>query len=222
MAPDTDRRERRKIVLSLSFTTVLTFVFLVIAAMSAAYIWGVMSGRHLDPDVSVKAESPATPLPVTTPEDSQAPVSEILKPQELDFVHALRGDTRPVLPGPEAAHEEKVLPAQAPEPDAQASAEAPATSAGAPQPPAADAGQSGAYFDYVFQVAALKDERAADSLREKLEGRGLRTRMERSGKLLIVLTPLRGDAVRAAEVYAIMRELRLGEPLLRSKKPVAP
>lgn len=77
-------------------------------------------------------------------------------------------------------------------------------------------------FDYVFQVAAFKDEDSVDSLRQRLEGRGLRTRMQRDGKLFLVLVLLRGDAVRAAEVPQIMQELHLGQPIVRSRKPAMP
>lgn len=75
-------------------------------------------------------------------------------------------------------------------------------------------------FDYVFQVAAFKDEDSVDALRQRLEGRGLRTRMQRDGKLFLVLVLLRGDAARAAEVPQIMEEMRLGQPMLRSRKAV--
>ncbi|MDE5878955.1 MAG: SPOR domain-containing protein, partial [Desulfovibrio sp.] len=39
--------------------------------------------------------------------------------------------------------------------------------------------------DYVFQVGAFRDEDSVDSLRQRLEGRGLRTRMQREGKLYV-------------------------------------
>ena len=36
----------------------------------------------------------------------------------------------------------------------------------------------------------------------------------------VIFLLVRGDAARAAEVPAVLKSLRLGEPLLRSKKPV--
>ena len=63
-------------------------------------------------------------------------------------------------------------------------------------------------------------ELLVDDLRQRLEGRGLRTRMERSGKLYLVLVLLRGTDERAVEIPRIMEELRLGTPMLRSRKPV--
>lgn len=78
----------------------------------------------------------------------------------------------------------------------------------------------GNMFDYVFQVGAFKDEESVDSLRQRLEGRGLRTRLQRSGKLLVILVLLRGNEGRAAEVVHACESLNLGKPILRSKTPV--
>lgn len=78
----------------------------------------------------------------------------------------------------------------------------------------------GNMFDYVFQIGAFKDEESVDSLRQRLEGRGLRTRLQRSGKLLVILVLLRGNEARAAEVVHTCESLNLGKPILRSKTPV--
>lgn len=214
MAGEPDRQNKGKV--ELTFTTVLTFVFLVIAAMTAAYVWGVMSGRHLALESGAKQAE--APIPVQEPEIASKRDADILKPQELDFVNALRGDVR--RPLPKAKEENKIetkAETKAPEPVAQTVTE---TAQAQPSAATPGIGSDGSYFDFVFQVAALKDEQAADNLREKLEGRGLRTRLERTGKLYLILVLLRGDESRAAEVQQIVRELRLGEPLLRSRKPV--
>ena len=73
-------------------------------------------------------------------------------------------------------------------------------------------------YDYVFQVGAFKDADSVDSLRQRLEGRGLRTRMERSGKLYVVLVMLRGTEARAAEVQHTTESMGLGKPIQRSRK----
>ncbi len=95
---------------------------------------------------------------------------------------------------------------------------APAVPPGVAPPPAPPA----AMHDYVFQVAALKGEDSVDALRQRLEGRGLRTRMKREGKLLLVLVLLRGDKERAAEVTQTLESMHLGRPILVSRKPVMP
>lgn len=194
---------RRRINISVSATSVLTLLVLVIAAMTCAYIWGVIKGRSAGPPRHETAV--AEQAQGKTPEDADP----ILQAHELEFTQALRGEKPPRKePIPE--------PGQTPEP-AQNPAQ-PAEAAPIVMPPA----DPGAMFDYVFQVAALRDEQACDNLRQKLEGYGLRTRMERSGKVFIVLIALRGNAERVAEIAAIAADLRLGTPLLRSRKPVAP
>jgi len=96
----------------------------------------------------------------------------------------------------------------------QATSPAPAAFAASAQP------TPGAMSDYVFQVGAFKDADSVDGLRQRLEGRGLRTRMERSGKLYVVLVLLRGDQARAAEVVHTAESMGLGKPIQRSRKPV--
>lgn len=93
------------------------------------------------------------------------------------------------------------------------------------QPAAAEAmarQPADAVRDYVFQVGAFRDEASVDALRERLEGYGLRTRMQREGKLLVVLVLVRGTPARASEVVAAAEALRLGAPILRSSRPVTP
>ena len=47
--------------------------------------------------------------------------------------------------------------------------------------------KTGPQFDYVYQVAAFKSDEDADKLRTRLEGKGLHTRTQKSGKLVLVL-----------------------------------
>lgn len=197
-----EKPRQGRIVLSLTFTTLITIIFIVGAALSTAYVWGVMSGRH--------SRIPAPEEPVAILDSAPPPQPEaILKAQELEFVQVLRGEQSKPTPKPVAT--QAVSGQESPVPQTQETA----------QPAAAPPVPTG-YSDYVFQIAALKDEQSVDGLRQRLEGRGLRTRMEKSGKLLLVLVLLRGDEARAQEVAQIAEELRLGTPLLRSRKPVEP
>ena len=75
-------------------------------------------------------------------------------------------------------------------------------------------------YDFVFQLGAFRDPGIVDDLRQRLEGRGLRTRMERSGKLYLVMVVIRGTDDRGREVEAIAQDMHLGKPLMRSRKPV--
>lgn len=158
----------------------------------------------------------------------------ILAPEDLRFARALRNDSANA-PEPEPARPVPAMPqataAAAPgqgAQNAQPGQSAPGGVSTSPFAPAVPEGQApppapaATMFDYVFQVAAFKDEDSVDSLRQRLEGRGLRTRMQRDGKLFLVLVLLRGDAARAAEVPQIMQELHLGQPIVRSRKPAMP
>lgn len=206
----------RRISLSLSFTSLLTLVFLIVVAMTAAYIWGVMTGR---------AQSSSPPAPVVKAQkeerEPEQADSRILQAHELQFTQVLRGENPSSKPTPQQPIPDKPVPQPAPEkptPKGAPEKSAPAVKEEKPTPEASEA----KVWDYIYQVAALKDEQAVDSLRQKLEGHGLRTRMERSGKVYLVMVLIRGDESRAAELARITESLHLGEPLLRSRKAVTP
>ena len=210
MASETESRFSwlRKTFSGLSSTSVLTIVFLVLAAMTGAYIWGVITGREMDaPATEPAREEPPAPVAELAPD-------RILQAHELEFTQALRDETR--RPGSENA------PLPAPEPRKEEIPAPPAPPA--PENPVSQADietDADSIYDYVFQVAALRDAGAADNLRQSLEGEGLRTRLEQNGKLYIILVLMRGRAARVEELAGITRQLRLGEPLLKSRKQVS-
>lgn len=76
-------------------------------------------------------------------------------------------------------------------------------------------------FDWLFQAAAFKDKMDADKLRARLEGRGLRTRQQKSGKVLLVMVSLRGTELDAANLREELQRMKLGAPVLAAKKPVS-
>ena len=224
-------------------TSLLAASFLVVAAIALAYVGGVMSGRaywrsHASQSVVVGgAQGKGV---IVEPIDETAPKQRILAPEELRFARLLRGETLPpgMTDGPQPLAPAVGAQATA-QPGAKALAGQPAAQPGAPvNTPATPAGQAaqvtqenhpvvlnslqpvGNMFDYVFQVGAFKDEESVDGLRQRLEGRGLRTRLQRSGKLLVILVLLRGNETRAAEVVHACESLNLGKPILRSKIPV--
>lgn len=238
------QEENLKKALRLRPPSLLAACFLVLAAVALAYVAGVMSGRAYSrnhaPQTTQEAaartgQAKGAAVADRLPQSSQAleegagAGQQVLAAEELHFARALRGQSGVPAQGaaPPAqeqaappAPQQVLSPAQAHvQPDAQVVGPAsPASPAGAAQaPPQAPAP---VMFDYIFQVAAFKDEDSVDALRQRLEGRGLRTRMQRDGKLFLVLVLLRGDAARAAEVPQIMEEMRLGQPMLRSRKAV--
>lgn len=228
--------------LRLRFSSLLALAFLGIAAIALAYVGGVMSGRasagaerRLAAVEAARtappppAEAEAAGAPGATP-PQEAPERGILAPEELRFARALRNeDGAPETPAaaqrmaPPAAGRLPGQPAPAGQPGAVGAAPpAPVVLPGGGPAPAPGMAPAAPMHDYVFQVGAFRDEESVDNLRQRLEGRGLRTRMQREGKLYVVLVLLRGDAARAGEVMRIAEELRLGTPMIRSRKPVQP
>ena len=224
-------------------SSLLAAGFLVVAAVVLAYLGGVMSGRAY-----WKAHSQSLAASVSSPADAsdgdnaagaggasapegapQEPRQKVLAAEELRFSRVLRNDVatgdaplKPMAPMT-PVQTRPVNPAQAGgAPGAQGSTQgaAPGPQAGGAQPDGIAKAQPSGMYDYVFQVGAFKDADAVDSLRQRLEGRGMRTKMERSGKLYVVLVLLRGDDSRAAEVQHATESMGLGKPIQRSRKPV--
>ncbi|WP_298035053.1 SPOR domain-containing protein [uncultured Desulfovibrio sp.] len=234
----TSGHDSPKGALRLRPSSLVAACFLVLAAIVLSYVGGVMSGRtyavrHATPAGTVcggteRQSVPNGDNPVAAPvaqsveavRDGADAGQRILAPEDLRFARALRNDNA-AQGTPEPA-------ASAQPPVAVNGTSAPTAVLAAPLAPAVSEGQTppsvpvATMFDYVFQVGAFKDEESVDSLRQRLEGRGLRTRMQCDGKLFLVLVLLRGDASRAAEVSQITEELHLGQPILRSRKPAMP
>lgn len=75
-------------------------------------------------------------------------------------------------------------------------------------------------FDYVYQAAAFRDREDGDALRARLEEKGLRTRLQKSGKVYLVQVLLRGSEREAENVRETLRRMGLGKPIRLSKKAV--
>lgn len=102
---------------------------------------------------------------------------------------------------------------------AQASAQANAQNGAQAAKPAQ--AQTGPQFDYVYQVAAFKSDEDADKLRTRLEGKGLRTRTQKRGKLVLVMVSIRGTEDDAFNLREDLRRMKLGVPIQVSQKPVS-
>ncbi len=231
------------------FSTLLSLAVLAVAAIALAYVAGVMAGRLVATRQS--SERPGLERPGQLQPDqgqkAEASRQKILAPEELQFARALRN--QPEI-APSGAVGAKAQPAQALAEKAQAKeqpkaadqpgagknahgeGQAPASQGQSPgakpgqapgnAPETASKNEAGELADYVFQMGAFRDEASVDALRQRLEGHGLRTRMQREGKLYLVLVLLRGDKARAEEIPALASELKLGEPILLSRKKAAP
>ena len=75
-------------------------------------------------------------------------------------------------------------------------------------------------FDYVYQAAAFRGKEDGDALRARLEEKGLRTRLQKSGKVYLVQVLLRGSEREAENIRETLRRMGLGKPIRLSKKAV--
>lgn len=211
MTPEPSQDGKHKAVFVLRPSSLLTLLFLGLAAVVLAYVAGVMSGRHGD----VAKETP----PQAEEKAVEEPAEKILAPDQLEFARVLRGQPRLE---PERAPSQPE-PAAEKAPPAAAASDAPGMNPAREEdaaPEEAKAG-TGETFDYVFQMGAFRDEAGADALRERLEGHGYRTMLEKGGKMRVVLVRLRGSASQAEELIRLAASLKLGAPLLRERKPVS-
>ncbi len=207
-------------------------LFLLFVAMLVVYMAGVMVGRHqLDRELLLAENMPVE----KTEEEGQAKEagkeaesseegaesSRILKPQELTFSRFLRAAPGEKVSAPKPLENFKpFVPAtnstevvQVP----MAPGMSPATAGGGPPEKPATAAE---LYDFVFQVAAFRSAADAEETRIQLEAEGFRSRLEKSGRLHIVLLLSRGPLSRIQEIREVTERLHLGAPIERSRKAV--
>lgn len=80
----------------------------------------------------------------------------------------------------------------------------------------APAGQQ--LYDFVFQVAAFRKQNDADRLCRRLEEKGIRCRVQPSGKVMLVMAMLRGTSLDGANLRADFQRMGLGAPIQKSRK----
>lgn len=192
-------------MLQLRPSSCATIVFLAVVAIILAYVAGVMSGRHF---IISKQEQPK--IQEKAP-DADKKKGQILKAEELEFARVLHGvQEKPAL------QEEKAV--SLPVKPEALKQENKTSISGSETDNTASFSNESDIADYVFQMAAFKDEAASDGLRQKLEGYGFRTGLEKNGKMFIVLVRMRGNGQRAAELERVADDLRLGKPVMRLRK----
>ena len=220
--------------LKVTLPVLVTASVLFLAALVLAYLGGVMTGRaqwasSLEESRAALAAAAATDGEkeesaaageAQTAADAGNTEDALVEASELRFSLALRAEPvarlQPVSPPLPAAQAPKPAAAGAPAYPPMPPGMQPAVPAGEKAPPPTPTD----IYDFVFQLGAFRDPGIVDDLRQRLEGRGLRTRMERSGKLYLVMVVMRGTDDRAREVEAIAQDMHLGKPLMRSRKPV--
>lgn len=165
-----DGQKKRSFTLELSLSALITACIVTIIAFGWVFAFGVIVGRGYSPEKQMPAIAGLLPQP----KQEVVPEAEILKPEDLTFMTDLKQK-------PGTAMQPTRLTQNATQPAAPAGAVT-ATRNGT-KPASSPAGQTTpvqqpeGLFDFVLQVIAYKKSEQADSLRERLEGEGMRTRM---------------------------------------------
>lgn len=206
-------RLQRRHTIQLSLSAIITSVIVLVIGLGWVFAFGVIVGRGYNPE----KELPGMAVLLPAPRSEAAPEPEILKPEELTFMNDLK--QRPSVgadPGPQSAPHRPSRPSTA-------VPNVPASSAHAPAP-GPDAEMQ---YDFVFQIVAYKNSGQADTLRERLEEQGMRTRMtiERNSagkpKWYRVQVLFKGTEADAAGVKSRLAGMGLKDVIQASRKPAA-
>lgn len=99
--------------------------------------------------------------------------------------------------------------------EAAPKAPAPAPKKSQPAPPKKEE-----LFDYTFQIAAFKSLAEAENLQKKLAAISVKTKIQKSGKVQLLIANMRGPAKTPDNLRQKLLPLKLGTPLQLSKKPL--
>ncbi len=220
---------KRSYTLKLSFSMLMTTIIVSLIGISWIFLLGVMVGRGYNPDAKVAEFASRFSRGSSAP--VKEPPNEVVKPEDLRFMSSLKNKadfsahnaTLPALPAHNATLPKSAAAGRSPAAGAEDASGG--LSAGRPAAEPAAAPRPSMH-DYVYQVATFRESDQADRLRERLEGAGLRTRLDKTptkdgkGSFYKVQALLRGTDEDNQDLLAALEKLKLGLPLLRSKTPV--
>ncbi len=227
-------QEKKSLTVQISFSTVTIMCVILLSCFCLTFILGVIVGRGDNPEAHLTKFTAILPKDASTSTDEvkeEVIESKVMPKEELNYSNSLKdkveqtpaeeqnnanvpdmkvqGEVTPTSPPPKASlpdtttntvdPAEELLKQVSQEPIAK------------PEP---------SVFDFTFQVATFTDEASVDRLRARLEGEGLRTKMEKSGKFYKVMVLMRGSNEQAQNLRKLMVAMKLGEPLQRSKQAV--
>ena len=219
--------EKRRFVIRLSGPMAALLGTILAVAVGWSFFMGFMVGRGQNPETRVEQMTSMISKDTATPK-GKAAQPEAPAPDAAAVAENAEGQT--AAPGAENAAPAAAAPAQPGKPaDAkgQKAAAQPqqgqqqGTQAGTAQAAKPAPAKTGPQFDYVYQVAAFKSDEDADKLRTRLEGKGLHTRTQKNGKLVLVMVNLRGTEDDAFNLREDLRHMKLGVPIMVSQKPVS-
>ncbi|MEG2173003.1 MAG: SPOR domain-containing protein [Desulfovibrionaceae bacterium] len=237
---------KRSYTLRLTASSIMTAVIVLVIGIGWSFVLGVMVGRGYNPEKKIPQlasflpkEDDTTQAPTSRVGENQ-PADKVMKAEDLSYAASLKGK-----PGQGKLAPPPPKPGTEPKPKNMQNATAPVAAVFDPATGAAqgnvtqaptdktakaqspDKAKSPAVnqniYDFTFQVATFKDTGSVDNLRARLEGEGLRTRMEKTkGKtpLYKVMVVFRGNADAAQSIKQRLTDMGLGQPIQRGKSPV--
>ena len=226
--------EGRHFVLNLNKPITIVIAVVLVTVVGWSFFMGFMIGRghnpekHLEemadifhPSQPVKPDSPVTDKPdKAAPTDAPSTGSPAqndtsaqaapVNPPQPPAAQTQQGDIAHKRPTGEALAAWGQKPA-VPEPNApDAKSGAKSVQASPPQP----------RFDFTYQAAAFRKTEEAETVRHRLEAAGIRATVQKSGKVYLIMVKLRGSDDDAAKLRAQLKQMKLGTPLLQSRKAV--
>lgn len=241
-----DPISKRSYTLRLTVSSIITAGIVLVIGIGWSFVLGVMVGRGYNPEKKISQlanlfpkEEDATPAAMGRVGDEN-PTETVMRAEDLSYAASLKGKPgqgKLAPPPPKAGTEPKPKNMQnatavvAPVADTASLVSQPVAAqnpaAAAPRPDTAQVQKTPPptqqNFDFTFQVATFKDTDSVDTLRARLEGAGLRTRMEKNaGKTVLykVLVLYRGSDEGAQALRQQMVDMGLGQPIQRGKNPV--
>lgn len=205
-----------QLALPLTRTVVATLSIILALLVGWSFFMGWMVGRGQNPEANL-AKLTGTSRSVEAPA-WQTPESPTPPKEELSFAESVQNDSANFQkPGGEGlsawpAPQNPVAEKPAPKPRSALSS----------SPGRQGAPGSGKKFDFVYQVAAFRTAQEAERLRDRLNKAGIRSSTRKTGRVVIVLTNLRGTDADARALGGKLRDMKLGSPLQLSRKPVSP
>lgn len=214
---------------SLPLPLVAGLTLILVCAVAWAFFMGYMVGKGQNPEASIQEITGLS----TQSKDSAASEAEPASPEiaENDTPPLSLGETGtlPVTAGTAAPFvrpqgEETAAWDNAP---AKAQKSAPVVqpakggSAGQKTDKKPAVRNSEPQFEYNYQLAAFKSSQDAKNLVARLGKSGIRAQSGKSGKVTLVTCTIRGTQADANDLRKKVASLKLGQPLLLSKKPVS-
>lgn len=203
----------RRLTLSTPMLAAICLVFA--AAVAWAFYMGYMVGQGQNPQESIQE---ITGLSASTEAEANAE-REDLKDSPAANAMPASGQIPPLAPMPMPA----VSSPLAAKPQGESAKAWPDPAGGAQASNLQEAPKQKANnqrFNYVFQVAAIRNLNEAQKMQKTLAAKKVRASLRKSGKVNLVIVELRGTEADVEQLKDKLKAAHLGKPLQLSKKPV--